>query len=902
MTLRTLLLASSWLAAGLLPQAVEAQTAAAPDAPAALANAAAGRSVLTLRALPLEGEVRIDGHLDEAVWQRAEIATDFVQQRPAPGEGATQRTEARILYGRDAIYVGMRMYDSSPDSITTQLARRDATGLTSDWAHVLLDSYHDRRTAFRFSVNPSGVKRDVKHFDDTSEDGGWDAVWEVATRVDSLGWTAEFRIPLSQLRYQTTASGEEATWGVNFIRDIARRDERSWWSPVLPNTSGMVSRAGELQGLRDLPSLRRIEIMPYSVGRLTRAPELQPGNPYFRSNALWSSLGGDLRYGVTSNLTLTATVNPDFGQVEADPSQLNLSAFETFLPERRPFFQEGSDIFRFNLGIGDGNSEQLFYSRRIGRAPQRGVHVANGYTDVPEAARIYGAAKLSGQLQGGWSVGVLNATTGVAEARLMDAHGVETTTPVEPLTNYAVARASRNFRDGQSTVGGIFTATNRQLDHEALEFLNRAAYAGGVDLSHRFGGGNYRLGASLLGSRIEGTERAMLRAQTSPVRYFQRPDATHVALDSTRTSLQGTTGSLELWKMAGGNWRWALFSSFRTPGFEINDAGFQTEADQIMGGGYVGYQRSQPQGPFRSWNVNVNQWQGWNWGGERLGLGGNVNGSFQLRNLWSGYGGINRQQESISTFALRGGPSIVRPGRTNFWSGINTDSRKPVRLNLHVDGSFEDETDGGHFGISPGLTYRPASHVSLSLNPSVSWNTSAWQCAAPGSGCRAGGRYLFAELDQRTLMMTTRLNYTFAPNLSLQLYAQPFVSAGSYSQFREVVDPRAGSFADRFRTFGADQISRNAETGRYEVRLNGATQETPDFSFGDPNFNFRQLRSNAVLRWEYRPGSTLFLVWSQGRTGFDSDGTFRFRTDASELFNAPATNVFMVKLNYWLGL
>jgi hypothetical protein len=890
------------LATILAPTVAAAQTSIVPHIPSESPAPSGSRASHTVRVAPVEGEIRIDGRLDEQAWERAEIASDFIQQRPHPGASATHRTEARVLYGRDAVYVGMRMHDSAPDSILTQLARRDATGLNSDWAHVVIDSYNDRRTAFRFSVNPSGVKRDVMHFDDTNEDGGWDAVWEVATSRDSLGWTAEFRIPLSQLRYQSTDAQTEAVWGINFIRDVARLEERSWWAPILPETSGMVSRFGELHGLTNLPSLRRLEVMPYSVGRLTRAPELQPGNPFYRSNALWSSFGGDVRYGLTSNLTLTATVNPDFGQVDADPSQVNLSAFETFLPERRPFFQEGADIFQFGVGLGDESSEQLFYSRRVGRQPQRNVSVPGGFTDAPEAARILGAGKLSGQLGGGWSVGVLNATTGAAHARVHDASGLQTDVPVEPLTNYAVARASRNFREGASTLGAIVTTTHRRIDDESLEFLNRAAYAGGMDMRHRFGDGKYRFNASLLGSHIEGTERAILRAQRSPVRYYQRPDASHVELDSTRTSLQGMAANVEMLRVAGGPWRWGLFGMVRTPGFEINDAGFQVEGDQATQATWVGYQRSQPQGPFRRWNLNVNQWSSHSLGGERVGLGGNINGGYQLNNLWGGYGGINRQQPSISTTALRGGPSIVRPGRVNTWMGINSDNRRPVVLNVHAEASREDETGGGHRYFGPGVTYRPASHVSVSLNPNISMNTSMWQCAAPGSGCMAGGRYIFARLEQRTAAMTTRINYTFAPNLSLQFYAQPFISAGEYSEFREVVDPRASRFAERFNTFSDDQISRDPETGRYAVRRGGSEQETPDFTFGDPNFNFRQLRSNAVLRWEYRPGSTLFLVWSQGRTGFDESGEFRFRHDARELFDAPSTNVFMVKLNYWLSL
>jgi hypothetical protein len=854
----------------------------------------------TLPATRAEVVPVVDGRLDDAVWADAPAATGFVQQRPRSGEPASQRTEARVLFVGDAVYVAMRMYDTAPDSIATQLARRDATGLHSDWAQVVIDSYHDRRTAFRFGINPSGVKRDVLHYDDTNEDGGWDAVWDAAVSADSLGWTAEFRIPLSQLRYRVAATeGEEVRWGINFMRDVARTGERSWWAPILPDAGGFVSEFGTLTSIRGLRQVRRLEVLPYSVGRLTRAPEDRPGNPFHRANATWGSVGADVRYGLTSDLTLTATVNPDFGQVEADPAQLNLSAFETFYAERRPFFQEGADIFQFGLGLGDGNSEQLFYSRRIGRAPQRGVNVAGGFVDTPEAAPILGALKLSGKVPGGWSVGFLNATTGAVSARV-DSLGSRWSEPVEPLTNYAVARLTRDFRAGQTTVGGILTTTHRDLDHEGFDFLNRAAYSGGVDLRHRFGGGNYRLAASLLGSRIEGSEGAILRAQTSPVRYFQRPDATHVDVDPTRTSLQGAAGNVELFKVAGGHWRWALFGMFRTPGFETNDAGYQVEGDQAVYGAYAGYDQFRPQGPFRRWRINVNQWTASSFGGERLGLGGNVNGGFELKNFWGGNFGVNRQQQSISTWALRGGPSVVRPGRTNLWAGVNSDQRKRVSLNLNVNGSVEDETGGRSLSVTPGVEVRPASNISLSLSPGIYWNQAAWECAARSSGCRVGERYLFGRLDQQRVSLTTRLNYTFTPNLSLQLYAQPFLSAQRYSEFRQVVDPRASRFADRFHTFTPEQIARNPQTGRYEVRLDG--EGAPDFAFSDPDFSFRQFRSNAVLRWEYRPGSTLFVVWSQGRTGFDTIGDFRLRRDTGDLLADAPTNVLMVKFNYWLNI
>jgi hypothetical protein len=840
----------------------------------------------------------IDGSLDEAAWEAAPPVTGFVQQRPNPGTPGSERTEVRVLYSDRAVYVGMRLYDSAPDSIAAQLARRDATGLYSDWAHVLIDSYHDRRTAFRFSVNPRGVKRDILHFDDTREDAGWNAVWEVATQIDSLGWTAEFRIPLSQLRYRTPEPGEEVVWGINFLRDLARREERTWWAPIPPNVGRLVSLSGELHGLRDLPALRRLEIQPYTVARATRAPG-DAANPFHSSTDLFATVGGDVQYGLTSDLTLTATLNPDFGQVEADPSRVNLGAFELFFPEQRPFFTEGMDIFRFGISPGGDGGEQLFYSRRIGRTPQRTPAVPGGYVDMPEAARIRGAGKVSGKTGGGWSIGLLNAITAGADARVVDAQGQLRTEPVEPLTNYGVARLSRDFQEGRSTVGGILTSTHRRIDDAALEFLPRAAHAGGVDVRHRLAGGQYQVSGWLLGSHVRGSERAISRLQLSPARFFQRPDADHVEFDPTRTSLGGWAASASLEKIGGANWQWGLLSLARSPGFEVNDLGFQQFADMVAAGGYASYTVSQPTPRLRRWNVNGSFFPAYTFGRERVQVAGNVNGSAQLHNLWSGFGGINHEAVSFSPFQLRGGPAVREPSRTNVWGGINSDSRRPLVLNLFTAASAQRETGSRTFSMSPGLTLRPAPPVSLSLGPSFSLNDNAWQYIQTVQ-YQDEPRYIFGRIDQTTVSLTTRLNYTFTPDLSLQLYAQPFISGAGYSEFRQVAEPHARHFDDRAPRFPDEQLIRDPDRLRYGVDVTGDL--TPDFFFRDPDFNVRHFNSNAVLRWEYRPGSTLFLVWSQGRRGFETQGDFRFRRDVAGLFDVEPSNVFLIKLNYWLGM
>jgi hypothetical protein len=838
-------------------------------------------------------EMRIDGRLDEAAWAGAEVATGFTQNRPNAGEPSTQRTEARVLFGRDAVYVGMRMYETSRSDIVTRLGRRDAGDLQSDWAHVLFDSYHDRRTGFRFSVNPSGVKVDALHFDDTNSDDGWDAVWEVSTSVDDEGWTAEFRIPLSQLRYRARSTADEAVWGVNFGREIARLDELSLWAPIPRDADAGVSLAGELRGLPALPAMRRLEVLPYSLGRVTRAP-VEPDNPFHDATALWSSMGADVRYGLTSDLTVSATVNPDFGQVEADPSEVNLSTFETFLQERRPFFQEGSDVFRIGIGLSD--SEQIFYSRRIGRAPQRNPYVAGAHVDVPEAARILAAAKVTGKVGRDWSIGALNATTGAVHARV-DSDGRRWEEPAEPLSNYAVVRATRAYDDGRSTVGGIITAANRDVSDPALKFLNSAGYVGGADLRHRFGNGDYRLNAMLLGSRIEGSEEAIVRVQRSSARYFQRPDAEHVRLDPSRTSLGGYSAVVHLMKSGGGNWRGGLIYQARSPGFEVNDLGFQTEADHRVGVAYAGFEQYEARGPFRDFSIYTNAWNGYSFGGERLSLGGNVNGNFQLHSQWRGGAAINWNGESLNPFHLRGGPAIVRPARTSASVWLNTDRRRPVSGYVRLQASEESGTEGSNTGVSVGATVRASSSFDLGLHPSMSWSTVSAQCATPPS-CRVNDHYLFARMDQRTAALTARVNYTFSPSISLQLYAQPYISAGRFGPFREVVEPRASRFDDRFHTFTEQEVARDASSGWYRIRH--AAGHTLDFE--DPAFRFAQLRSNAVFRWEYRPGSTLFVVWSHGRTAAGDDGTFRLGDDSAELFRAPATNVLMVKLNYWLNL
>jgi hypothetical protein len=850
----------------------------------------------TMVAAPLTQGITLDGRIAEPVWRSASPATDFIVHEPQAGVPSAQRTEARIAYDDDAIYVAMRMYDEHPDSIVGQLARRDQS-IHSDWAFVALDSYFDRRTGFVFGVNPRGVKVDLMIYDDRSENMSWDAIWEVATSVDSLGWSAEFRIPLSQLRFSGVATAEPRVWGVQFQRRIARSQEVSFWAHVPRDANGLVSLFGELHGLEGLRPRRNLELLPYSVARVTRAPG-NAANPFFRRNDPGMSVGADLRYGITSDLTLNATINPDFGQVEADPSVVNLSAFETFLPEKRPFFVEGANIFNFGIGVGDGDmgNESLFYSRRIGRRPQGRIPGSARYHDAPAATTILGAAKLSGRTGSGWSLGLLNALTAPEQAPYVTGSGERGDVLVEPWTNYAVGRVMRDFSGGTGAIGGIATATNRHLDGD-MPYLRDAAYAAGVNARRRFG--DWEASGWVVGSHIRGDTAAINLAQHSPARYFQRPDNRHATLDPTRTSLSGWAGSAQFFKSGGGHWRGAGVVNVRSPGFEVNDLGYQQSADQVLQVAYVGYEQFRPSSRFRRWNLNSNQWAGWNFGGDVVALGGNINGSFTLPSFWGGHGNLGREFAAVDPAGLRGGPAIVRPGNWNIGASAYSDQRKPVRLRLNAGATREDDTGATSWRFSPSLTVRASNSAEFSLTPSYSHNDRRAQFIRRTT-VAGQDLFLLGALEQTTTSLTARLNYTASPTLSLQFYAQPFISAARYSTFMEVAQPRARSYRERFTAYSGAQLAWDDENRRFTVDRSG--DGTTDFTFGNPDFNFKQMRSNAVLRWEYRPGSALFLVWSHGRTAEDHFGDYRFGRDLRGLRAASGSNTLLVKFSYWLGL
>ncbi len=871
--LRSVAFATASLSA-LLARPVAAQTVAQAGpgvtrevgAPAVRATVPSSTTASAVRAAKAPA---LDGRDDDEVWSRAKEVTGFRTFDPTEDGEPLYPTTAKVAYDERNLYVFVRMFDSHPDSLKKLLSRRDVRTV-SDQIKVMLDSYHDRRTGYEFAVNPAGVKRDYYMYNDGNEDPSWDGVWDAVTTVDSLGWTAEFRIPLSQVRY---ADKPDHTFGIMIWRDRAATGERSSWPAYHRKQAGLVSQFGEVGGFAGLASPHRLEVVPYTVAK--NESRVTDGG-YGRTQKL--TLGADVKYGLSSNLTLDATVNPDFGQVEADPSVLNLTAFETYQSERRPFFLEGTGIFSFDLNCNDGDCTGLFYSRRIGRSPQ--LRDSYGGAGTPLSTTILGAAKLTGRTGRGTSVGVLDAVT-QREVGLNDA-------TVEPATNFAVARVQQDLRGGKSGVGLMATGVTRNLDSWTTASLRRQAFSGGLDFRHRFAADAYELSGYAVASQVLGDTAAINRTQLNSTHGYQRPDA-GLPYDATRTSLVGDGEQIGLQKVSGAVHA-GLFLQRFSPGFEINDLGFLPRADQQSQSLWVGIQKSEPFGVFRRANLNFNQWQSFTAGGMRTDLGGNVNANWTFRNLWNGYLGVGARQRggSMNDRDARGGPAFRRNPGANVFAGINTDARWRLQPEIHGSYFRGDEGRSTFADISPSLRFRAGSQLEMGVGPGVEYrhDDSQWYDNVGGTSAArgAGTHYLFAHLDQTTYSAQARLDYTATRTLSLQVYASPFMARGVFSNVRELDDARSPDYERRF--------------VKYVPLSGGQPKEVVPATF-----NFKQFRSNTVLRWEYRPGSTLFFVWGQNRDASD-DATARdgVRRDARDLFRRRPDNTFLVKASYWFSL
>jgi Domain of unknown function (DUF5916)/Carbohydrate family 9 binding domain-like len=871
----------------------------------ALVAAATGSSAQTgpaHTAVPAVHSVRattaivVDGLLNDEVWLRAPAVTAFTQRDPEEGKPVSETTELRIAYDEAALYVAARMHDRESSRIARQLARRDQDA-EADAFTVFLDPHHDHVTGAAFRVSAAGVQSDATIYNDSWTDNSWDAVWESTVKIDETGWSAEMRIPYSQLRFSRSA---QLTFGVNAMRYIQRKKEEAWLVHVPKTESGLASRMGHLDGLDGVAPHRTVELMPYVVSRAEYV-EPEDGDPFNDGARAFAGTGADLKYRVSSSLSLDGTINPDFGQVEVDPAVVNLTAFETFFEEKRPFFIEGANIFS-NFGRGGANNfwgfnraePQLFYSRRIGRAPQGSA--AGDFVEQPSSTTILGAAKLTGKTRKGWSLGMLDAVTGREWAEAVS--GLETTeTEVEPLSNYLVGRAEREL-GRRAAIGALATAVNRDLRAQDLRAeLPSQAYVGGVDGylfldSKREWVVNGRIAAS----HLTGSPEAMTRLQNASQRYFGRPDATHVELDPQATSLDGWTGSMNLNRNAGVHTVNAALWSV-SPGFDSSDTGFTFAGDRA--GVHAVYQWRNPKVTRFTRNrfLAIAKWYTWNFAPELQGDGIHMFGNVELKNYWTVFANVGLFRTVQDDRATRGGPSMLQPSSHNESIGIESDGRKRISVGGSISANHND-VGGRSRGLGINVRYRPAAALEISAGPNFERTHSLSQYVDafedPVAADTYGSRYVFSTLDQEEFSLQTRVNYVLSPKMSLQLYMQPLVSVGQYTGFKQFARPRTFDFIPLDAEPGSltyDPINR---TYTAKPADGGAT-----FEFDDPDFNVKSLRLNLIYRWEWRPGSALYVVWTEQRQDDAYPGQFQLKRDLGSTFSAPADDVLMFKLAYW---
>ncbi|MDH4222202.1 MAG: carbohydrate binding family 9 domain-containing protein [candidate division Zixibacteria bacterium] len=783
-------------------------------------------TVKSITAVHINSNSKIDGILDEDFWQKVPRSGDFIQYQPDEGKPASESTFVRVAYDDKALYVGMEMFDSEPDKIINRLTRRDRS-VEADIAHVIIDSHHDHQTAYAFSVYASGTQKDTYYYNDNWSDESWDAVWDVAARITDWGWVAEYRIPFQCLRF---ASEENPVWGFYCSRNISRKNELGRWIYIPEKANGFVSYFGHLKGLKNITPPKRLEILPYLVSYENTEPK-SLGNPDGRD--FFGNLGLDLKYGITSNITLDATVNPDFGQVEADETILNLSVFETSYPEKRPFFLEGFKIFETPF--------DLFYSRRIGKSPSLWPDDVDHYLNRPNATSILFAGKVSGKTSGGTSIGVLEAVTQKEEAEFIDEDGYRRKEVVEPEANYFIARVMQDVLKN-STIGVMATAVNQKSSYPA--------YTGGVDWTLRLRNGDYQTAGHLIGSK--------------------------------NNDDNGWGMWMRLGKDGGEYIRGAVEGLYLDRGLNINHLGFLNHDDFRQIYGWLQYRTTKNWWIIRKTWHNLNIELADNLSGLKMTRGGNYNFQIELTNFWYLGGGIWADFDNIySPWETRAGPPAPIPVGQNWWIWFNTDSRKWWQVNPFIEGG--DNWDGHYISYSLGLNFQPRSNLEFSLAPGYTHKKgiSRWLTYLEDvEGNRTDD--IFGEQEVEQFNMTIRGTFTFTKNLTLQVYAQPFFAAVDYKNFKKLVPPDNFEYVD---------------STVYNERI-----EQPDFKW--TSFN-----SNVVLRWEYRPGSTLFLVWTQSRETYDSGignlklfGDAYYQGDLKYLFDTVPNNVFLIKLNYWWSL
>ena len=828
----------------------------------------------------------IDGLLNEPIWDTVVWGGDFTEFEPDNNTDPSQETRFKILYDDDNLYIVVRAYDSEPEKIISRLSRRD--NLNSDGVFIAIDSYHDLRTAFMFGIGAGGDKSDwIASDNGEDEDSSWNPIWDVKTTIDDLGWNAEIKIPINQLRFK---DGSNIIWGFNIMRGIHRLDEKSLWDHVPVDSPGWISEIGELHGL-NLKSKNQVDIRPFVTASMNTY-ESVANNPYRDGKDTNFNGGLDAKIGITNDLILDLTFNPDFGQVEADPSVITLDGYEIFMQEKRPFFVESKNIFDYSFGPRNDN---LFFSRRIGKAPSGSPSLNSGeYYESPQFTKILGAAKFSGKTENGWSIGVLESITANEYANINDGENVRRE-KVEPLTNYLVTRIQKDFNDNNTFVGGIITSTNRSELPDNLNFLHKSAMTAGIDFKHQWNNKNYYFEGKFIGSNVKGSEESIYRTQTSITHLFQRVDASHLEVDPTKTSLKGTGGVFMIGKQGGGHWTYDLGFDWHSPELELNDLGFLKQADHKAQFAAVAYRSLNPKGKIRSFEMSLRQFSTYDFEGNHNRTQYAFGSEIRFMNNYAiNIGGAHKPRIYINSF-LRGGPRWKFNQENYMYTFVMSDQSKKLRGFIGAIYSQAKQNNFSMFKMEAGLTYTPSDKLLFSISPEYVHNPNKTQYVTTVN-YDGSYKYILASLDSHTLMTNIRVNYTVNPKLTIQYYGQPFIFRAKYNQFKYVTNPTADNLNNRFNLYNEDQI--NIENNYYSIDHN--LDETSDYGFYNPNFSTVQFRSNLVLRWEYRRGSELYFVWSQGLNTFID--TSESLVDGISLgLKEKPENTFLIKATFSLG-
>ena len=840
----------------------------------------------------------MDGRLDEDFWMKqGEWSDRFVQIIPYERKIPASPTRVKLFYDNKYIYVGVYCKDSHPEKMIRFIGNRDDNSM-GDLISVAFDTYHDYRAAPEFNINLGGNKTDLVVTDKLNVNLSWNAVWEGKTHIDMAdsSWTAELRIPFSQLRYNKLS--DDGIWGLHVRRIIRRNNEVQNWSMIPLKNNGHVFSFGEMHGMTDLPKPRGIEFLPYVMGKYRNEPKI-PGSPYQKGHSWGGNIGLDAKFAL-SDFTLDLTVNPDYGQVELDPSVMNLTAYETFYDEKRPFFLEGKHILDFANG-----SDMMFYTRRIGAAPSYtplGIDNINSFADSKDNVPIIGALKLTGTNRHGVTLGVVQSVTARSSAKVTRS-GMEDVEVVEPLTNYTVARVQKNWK-GNSLLGGMLTSVNRALDQPYLEdFMVRNAFTAGVDFTQYFNNRLYYIDVKGMFSSLNGSKEAITVLQTNPVHYYQRESAAgYLGVDPERRSLNGTGGYVKAGRKGNAKWAFSETFSWSSPGFDLNDMGYMKETDNRTNETEVAYRQTDIWKHFRYNAFTLTQKNQWNYGGTPF------SNDAALR--WQSMTMNRYEMDMKETFVwnrldsrmLRGGPDMRLNPYFQTSVKVNTDKAQRMMFMLKYEGNHNLDGYNRFNTLSPSLTFRLGNHVYLSGQVDYAWNTDNMQYVGTLKSSAASSAqddpsliYLMGHMDQKTYGVTMRLQVNVTPDISIQFYGSPFTSTAKFSDFKEAADTKSHTYDKRFHIFSGDEL--NYADGTYHIKSEGR-----EASFKNPDFSFNEFRSNLVARWEYLPGSTLYFVWEHRMSNQESRKIDGWGSNLDRMFGLPATNTFMLKMNYWFNL